>query len=216
MSPLEGAVVALALAFAMCAGEVLGSARNVIGIAEGIVIGLPHATGAGLVASTGVPARFESTSLGGQGSEYATADIFGGERQRFDTPRACDTSRPPEPYPLHIPRYALGGLIIALAFTMVTGYRAVTGTESPRETVRSVALAAGFLTVALWLIAYLVSAKLQLELSTDTPRLSGVVMSLKPGFPEVGLLPAAWAVVGGTIGARLHQLRAHTRQSRLP
>ncbi|MEX2557152.1 MAG: hypothetical protein WEB06_16175 [Actinomycetota bacterium] len=191
------------------AGQVLGSAKNVMGITEGVVIGLPHATGAGLIAAMGVPAHFEAADLDGESGEYATADIFGGERQQRD--RAFDTSGPSGPYPLAIPRYALGGLIIAIAITVVTGYRAATGSGSATETARSVVLAAGFLTVALWIIAYLISAKLRIELDAGSPRLSGVRMTLRPSILEVLVLPAIWTLAGGTLGALLHQLRRRTR-----
>jgi hypothetical protein len=188
------------------AGRVLGSATNVAGIAEGVVVGLPHATGAGLVGSMGIPARYEANDVNGDGSEYAKASIFGGERQQRDRRRGFDTADPPGPNPLPVPRYALGGLAIAIAFTVVTGYRAAAASATVRETVTSVVLAAGCLTVALWIVGYLVGGELDVRLITES-FVDGVHMTMGPSVVEALVLPPIWTLAGGAIGALLHRLR---------
>lgn len=194
------------------AGDVLGSAKNVAGIAEGIVLGLPHATGGSLLLSMGIPARY---TLDVYDSDYfdesATASIFGGERDRPGLAHGFGVPAPPrERYELAIPRYALGGLLIAMAFTVVAGYRAAAGSAgSVARALRSAAVAAAWMTVFLWIIAYLVDVESDVRVFQGST-VSGADATLGPSFVPVLFLPLVWALGGGMLGAllRVRQERA--------
>ena len=183
------------------AGEVLGSARNVAGIAEGVVLGLPHATGAGLVASMGVPARYKATDHSGRAEALSqTASIFSGERQRFVPGGA-----------FHVPRYALGGLLIATAFTIATGYRAAAlSGDDVRQATRSAVAAAACLTLFLWIVGYLVGGASDISLRAGSGVTGGTTtIGLSP-LPLLVVTPL-WTFGGAFVGAILHDTLARRR-----
>jgi hypothetical protein len=196
------------------AGDVLGSGKNVAGIAEGVVLGLPHATGAGLLGSMGIPGHYE---FGGEPQEFATASIFEGERQRRILERGSFGGQPSNPldrYALTIPRYAQGGLAIAVIFTVLAGFRAArsAGTDAFRA-IRSALMTASLLTVFLWTIAYLVGgkARLNFQMRRSEQILQGWV---GPKLTETLLLPLLWTVGGGLLGALLSLLKARVGSRR--
>jgi hypothetical protein len=191
--------------------DVLGSLRNVAGIGEGVVLGLPHAAAAGLVASMGVPVRYESVDHQGGGKEYITAGIFGGERRRpvLRTPFGYTGPRF-ERYDLAVPRYALGALLIAITFTIVTGYRAAAGSHTFSEALRPTLASAVVLTIFLWILGYLLGGNMNATLH-DPSAPSGGAAAIGPArLPALVLVPL-WTIGGGLVGAFLRvSLRRQT------
>jgi hypothetical protein len=199
------------------AGEVLGSGKNVAGIADGIIVGLPHATGAGLLAAMGVSAHYEFGDQD-QRREFATANIFGGEKQRRIQPPVGGggfggPERDPfQRYPLEVPPYALGGLAIAAIFPVVTGYRAARGARSGvLPAIRSALMAATVLTIFLWLLAYLVGG--HAEFVNRIGRTEGSVFSgwAGPIVADAVILPPLWSIGGGLVGALIASMRNRPR-----
>jgi hypothetical protein len=187
------------------AGAVLGSGRNVAGIAEGVVLGLPHATGAGLLGSMGVPARYEAPLLGSGEPRVGSVGIFGGASGRDHGSIATA-----------VPRYALGGLAIAAIFTVVTGFRAAAGAGGDAErAIRAAYMAAGLLTVFLWIIAYLVRGRARLitGISEQTSEFHG---SIGASLIPVIFLPLVWSFGGGLVGALLWIRGSRAREMESP
>ena len=190
------------------AAEVLGSGRNVAGIVEGVVVGLPHATGMGLLASMGVPAHYEQSARTIGTVEDGTASIVGGVRQ-FRSFRGNGVRDPNPTFSrrdVSIPRYALGGLLIAIVMTVVTGYRAAAGSEGEdRQTIRSAIVAAATLTIFFWIVGYLVGGKADVTVTLGSDVTGG-----RSAFvaSRLGLLflPPLWTLGGGLIGASLRAL----------
>jgi len=197
------------------AGDVLGSGRNVAGIAEGIVVGLPHATGMGLIGSMGIPAHYEASEHRGGGKEFLTAGIFGAEGQRRVFLGGFGNRRPPfERYTVAVPRYALGGLLIAIAFTIMTGYRAAAFSGGDLgQALRSAVAAAACLTIALWIVAYLVSGEADVHLLAPASSASGARATIGPSLLPTLVLTPLWTIGGGVVGALLH---ARTRRQTAP
>ena len=174
------------------AGNVLGSAKNVAGIAEGVILGLPHATAAGLFGSMGVPARFQAGEVDGSSGAKGSAGIFG-----------VESRKPFGSFATTVPRYALGGLGIAAIFTMVTGFRAAGSAGGDRRrAIRTALMAAAMCTVLLWIIAYLVSARGSFALGIAEPR-QEMRASVTASPLALIILPIAWTIGGGLVGAVL-------------
>jgi hypothetical protein len=183
------------------AGDVLGSVRNVAGIGEAVVLGLPHATGVGLVASMGVPVRYEVTDHSGGGGESSTASILGGERERREGRSGFgNTDRRSEPYEIAVPGYALGGLLIATAITLLAGYRAAANSGSVFEAIRPVAIAAACLTVFLWIVGYLSGGEFDVTLLQGSDR-SGGAGTIGPSRLALLAVVPLWTFGGGIAGA---------------
>jgi hypothetical protein len=166
------------------ARDVFSSGKNVIGIAEGIVIGLPPAAGAGVLGSMGVPARYKSVF--DENVASGNVSIFGAELESFKVPGA-----------------AVGGLSIALILTVLTGYRATTeNSGGVSRAIRSAILAALFLTIFLWIIASLLggssTAVMKPGFFADRSLSS---FTLYPSLLPAILLPLAWTLGGGFVGA---------------
>jgi hypothetical protein len=189
--------------------DVLGSSETASGIAEGIIVGLPHAAGAGLVGSMGIPVRYEVTDHVRKSTEQFTVGIFGGEGQRQLLPGATFSGRPGENSDVPVPGYALGGLLIAVGLTVATGYRAAALSEDKTGTIGSVIAAAMCLTVFLWIIAYLVGVRLDVTL-LEPECCSGAQATLAPSQFATILVTPAWAIGGGFVGAWLHARRRGT------
>jgi hypothetical protein len=204
---LAGVLTALvgSLTHKSAAAEVVGSARNVAGIAEGVVVGLPHATGMSLLASMGVPAHHEQSSRTIGRVEDGTASIIGGVRQRrvFRGTGVRDTNPTFSRRDISIPRYALGGLLIAIVMTVVTGYRAAAGSEGDvRQAVRSAIVAAACLTFFFWIVGYLVGGTADVTVTSGSDVTGGTSAFVAS---RLGLLflPPLWTLGGGLLGAGL-------------
>lgn len=174
------------------AGDVLGSGRDVAGIVEGVALGLPHATGAGLLGSMGVPAKYGTTVYNRDDPTEGSVGIFGGRSRQ---PEGSAT--------IPVPRYALGGLAIGAILTMVTGFRAAAGASGESSRLRSVLMAAGISTVFLWVIAYLIGGSARMLMGIEELRESGASIGASP--LAALFVPVVWTFGGGLVGAFLQR-----------
>lgn len=174
------------------AGEIFSSGKNIGGMAEGVVVGLPHAAGAGLLGSMGVPAHYENRGTDVDSS--GTLSIFGRvSRERFGR----DT--------FSVPRYALGGLAIALICTMVAGYRAArAGADDASRAIRSALMAAALLTICLWIVAFFIGGHFRFSFTSSDTERSMLQGGIGASPVATIFLPLLWAVGGGLLGAFLY------------
>ncbi|MGH2795796.1 MAG: hypothetical protein ACRDKG_16005 [Actinomycetota bacterium] len=187
------------------AAEVFGSSRNVAGVVEGVVLGGPHAIGAGLLGSMGIPAKFGTTMYDPEEPPTGgSVSIIGGEVSKAEGSLG-----------VAVPRYALGGLAIAAIFTLATGYRAaaVAGSDR-RRALRAALLAAAFLSMTMWILGYLVGGSGRMI--TGTIELQTIRASAGVSPWAAIALPVVWSVGGGLIGAMLRVRISRTAERRAP